>query len=75
MDKQRKKIHYKFPPYGVFYLLTNLSSPYDKCLVGTKILFFLENVPILLFLRRRERGADQGINAFLLVFIHSVRRQ
>ena len=40
MDKQRKKIHYKFPPYGVFYLLTNLSSPYDKCLVGTKNMFF-----------------------------------
>ena len=50
-----------------------MSSPYDKCLVGTKI-FFLENVPILLFLRRSERDADQGINAFLLVFIHSVRR-
>ena len=50
-----------------------MSSPYDKCLVGTKF-FFLENVPILLFLRRSERDADQGINAFLLVFIHSVRR-
>ena len=35
----------KFPTSGRFFFLTNMNSPYNFCLVGTKNNLFLQNSP------------------------------